>query len=121
MTIDQTIKRAISNGYLEKVYKGKGYDINVNDSGYVWLSDEYDTKIADWRVGEVLLSPSFWQCLGKALGWETYTRCPIRECVRVLPSHRKIPEWLYHWHRFIDHLADGGKPESFAENFFESL
>jgi hypothetical protein len=40
------------------------------------------------------VSPSFWKSLGRARGW--------------------LPDvWRGHWHRFIDHLADGNDAESF--------
>jgi hypothetical protein len=52
----------------------------------------------DIRESEVFLDPSFWQALGKARGWAPET---------------EEKQWLYYWHRFIDHLAEGKDLESF--------
>jgi hypothetical protein len=64
-----------------------------------------------------LLNPAFWQCLGKALGWDSVgAKCWFCE-MHGSARYSGKPEWLYHWHRFIDHLADGKT----AEEFFASL
>ena len=61
---------------------------------------------------EIFLDPTFWQALGKArLWWKQNEPMPPKG------SERIAPEWYDHWHRFIDHLADGGN----AEEFFASL
>jgi hypothetical protein len=59
------------------------------------------------------LDPSFWQSLGKALRWEkrqwyynTFSK-----------GEENNDGWRVNWHRFIDHLAEGGR----AETFFETL
>ncbi len=44
---------------------------------------------------EHLHDPDFWKALAKARKWED------------------VNAWRFHWHRFIDHLADGGDVESF--------
>jgi hypothetical protein len=59
----------------------------------------------------ILLTPTFWQSLGKAMGW-------YEEDV----EHRRgfcVGQgcWLAIWHRFIDHLAEGKS----AEDFFSQL
>lgn len=68
--------------------------------------------------------PLFWQCLGKSLGWGKMF-CLI--CLRKEPELNKCnckgqvydvsPTWRYHWHSFIDHLAEGKSPDE----FFNSL
>ncbi len=50
----------------------------------------------------IFLDPAFWKALGKAYDWPEYT---------------SRPAWKLHWHRFIDHLAEGGS----IEDFFKSL
>lgn len=57
------------------------------------------------EMAVVFLDPTFWQALGKARGWR-----------KDWPTEGS-PDWLFHWHRFIDHLAEGKD----AESFFESL
>jgi hypothetical protein len=44
---------------------------------------------------EHLHDPDFWKALATARKWED------------------VNAWRFHWHRFIDHLADGGDVESF--------
>jgi len=48
---------------------------------------------------EHLQDPEFWKGLGRAHAWQD------------------TGAWLFHWHRFIDHIAFGKKVES----FFSSL
>jgi hypothetical protein len=50
-------------------------------------------------LSEHLQAPDFWKALATARKWED------------------INAWRFHWHRFIDHLADGKD----AESFFASL
>lgn len=95
MTITEIINKAVEGGYPKK-------------ASMIW---------------EVLfLDPLFWQSLGKAMGWKdgnaesagdglVFT-CPV---CKQLSGGRT--EWLYHWHRFIDHLAEGGT----ITGFFEKL
>jgi hypothetical protein len=44
---------------------------------------------------EHLHNPDFWKALATARKWQD------------------VNAWRFHWHRFIDHLADGGDVESF--------
>ncbi|HVB33734.1 MAG TPA: hypothetical protein VNJ52_05090 [Patescibacteria group bacterium] len=82
MTIEQAIKKAIEGGW----------------------KDKWDLDPENRHGSDVFLDPSFWQSLGKALGWgENDT------------AHRN--EWISRWHDFIDHLAEGKS----AESFFETL
>jgi hypothetical protein len=63
---------------------------------------------------EVFLDPEFWKCLGKAMGWKHKTTndkiTQHKDCTRFC-------DWRREWHRFIDHLANGGS----IEDFFKSL
>lgn len=86
MTIEEAIEKAEHNGY-----KGLSYyecEINVNE--------------------HILLDPSFWQSLGKAMGWKAEGR-------RNLEGLKLINKgsWLYFWHRLINHISAGGNYESF--------
>lgn len=63
----------------------------------------------DREISEIFLDRLFWQALGKSRGW---ARLAPYELV-----NKNIPEWHYHWHRFIDALAEGQT----AEDFFKSL
>ena len=81
---------------------------------------------------KLLCDPLFWQCLGKAMGWESYWYGfwdTVVEDERGWRWHPKsimdrthlqtsnlvtIKEgWEHHWHRFIDSLASGQSPDDF--------
>jgi hypothetical protein len=49
----------------------------------------------DHSLQEHLHDPEFWKALATARKWED------------------VNAWRFHWHRFIDHLADGKDAESF--------
>jgi hypothetical protein len=72
---------------------------------YKGTSPDLGEVLGRISIARSILDYSFWQCLGKAMGWsgEHYT----------LESGRK--EWVYKWHRFIDHLAEGKDIESFFD------
>ena len=60
---------------------------------------------------ELFMGASFWKALGKKLRWSN-------EVVVVGERHYTIKDgWRMHWHRFIDHLADGKS----VDEFFKSL
>ena len=49
-----------------------------------------------WKANDI--DPAFWKALGKARSWQD------------------TGAWLFHWHRFIDHIAFGKDVESFFSN-----
>lgn len=119
MTIQDAIEKAIEGGY--KIQERVGGSKSQWELWYVQT--------------QIFLDPSFWQSLGKTMGWdeekrcifcgnevgkemrgdgnEKYYWCPKEERGTAL----KKETWLYYWHRFIDHLAIGRA----AEEFFEKL
>jgi hypothetical protein len=117
MTLQEVITKAIEGGFssqvaIEHVEDLKSHKtLTIHDYGWVFVRED------------------FWMSLGKAMGWnqgdigvcsscgsrgeaENHVKC---NCSEPLPEI--IEEWLYQWHRFIDHLAEGKD----AESFFESL
>lgn len=102
MTIQQTIEAAIRGGW---------------DSEGAVCYEENDI------CNGIFVDPSFWQCLGKELGWEDH-QC--EKCSRTLAEYSngcvccgnkmQPAQGLHHWHRLIDHLADGKDINSFFEN-----
>ena len=104
MTIQQAIEKAIEGGYRPTGDK-----------------NDYRTElvIRAMRKEAILLDPLFWQALGKAMGWLKYTRDD--ECsadnldIKEISNQKWNETWLYHWHRLIDHLAEGKDIESFFE------
>jgi hypothetical protein len=53
-------------------------------------------------LSEHLQDPDFWKALSTARKWEDTNA------------------WRFHWHRFIDHLADGKDAESFFASLWKS-
>jgi len=98
MTIEQAIKKAIESGY-----KNKGNYGFVDGTGKL----EYDDGI--------FLDPTFWQSLGKALGWGYIVVCPVCD-ESDYEKTRNVEEWLYHWHKFIDYLAEGKNPQDYFKD-----
>ena len=87
MTIQEAMHKAIEGGY-----------------------PQYRLDNFSWSVqAQYFLDTSFWQALGKVLGWKTerYEYCRLCDINR--------PEWLSRFHDFIDHLALDKTPESFFE------
>lgn len=100
MIIELAIKRAIKAGFKPSY---DSLDSFILDDPKHW-----DESL----VCRSLLDPAFWQSLGKALGWkQVYERC-LND-----GSKSQAREWVYQWHRFIDHLVQGKD----AESFFHSL
>jgi hypothetical protein len=81
---------------------------------------------------EVFMSPEFWRCLGKAMGWKKYTwtswkgwnelwtEYPTDDDSYNSPFENAYCQrhitYVMFWHRFIDHLAEGKDIESFFKN-----
>ena len=102
----EAIQKAIEGGY-NKFPGSKGFKLK-------------DDILVKWDEGQVhnhfLLDPLFWQCLGKALGWNQTKRIKFHKWNDTYDD-MSCPEWKYHWHRFIDHLAEGKD----ADSFFKTL
>jgi hypothetical protein len=63
----------------------------------------------------MLYDPLFWQALGKAYGWGT-------DAINVSWNikGKDMGTWLYNWHSFIDHLAEGKDADSFFKELINS-
>lgn len=96
MSIQEAIQLAVDNGFeIEGLYDSKHPCIE-------------DTAV-------MFINPKFWQSLGESMGRSEQSNYPLEIS---FGSHRKMwkqsgDEWHYHWHRFIDHLAEGKDIESF--------
>jgi len=98
--MEQAIRKAIEGGYDKR-------------SLDAWQSG----GLEQIGCGLIVLDPSFWQCLGKALGWSK-SCWHLAEDGHVPFRHpaacgNGMHSWQLHWHRFIDHLAEGKDAESF--------
>lgn len=94
MTIEDAIQKAIEGGYDVPRLRANP---EAEQEGVVLLIQ------AHVREHQPFLDAAFWQSLGKALGWDV----------------RAQKDYLYEWHRLIDHLAEGGSAESFFETLTE--
>lgn len=72
----------------------------------------WDFKRAEIRgavtVEAAFVDPLFWESLGKTLGWEELNSITLKQDGRAA--------WHQMWINFIDHLAQGKKPEEFFLN-----
>jgi hypothetical protein len=70
--------------------------LRVRFAGGAWREQNEGYNGLQLRaLTEHLHDPDFWKALAKARKWEDANA------------------WRFHWHRFIDHLADGKDAESF--------
>jgi len=114
MTIQEAVNTAVAGGYhlhgsdgVATVYTGANSDFSA------WTRTDNDSSFLI-PVEETFLDPAFWQALGRALGWEETCELAItcvhgqEECCRCPGSY-----WMYQWHCFIQHLANGQPPDTF--------
>ena len=133
------IQKAIEGGWRPKgsrIRNPKNVELELDD-----IEDIVDpTFYADAQgfrqsVASLFLDPSFWQALGKSLGWgvslENSRVCsgcksiPYYEanCIKVNKcnmTHIKGYNWKYQWHRFITHLSEGKDADSFFKDLLPS-
>lgn len=124
MTLKQAIEKAIEGGWKLKHYekyeqKPKFLVAERKANGSVlynpyWFEMHIITTYRDnkpltqiemVRIELVLLDPSFWQSLGKAMGWGEEKKVGMNW----------VYGYIYHWHSLIDHLVDGESIESYFE------
>jgi hypothetical protein len=87
--VHQAIKDAVEKGgYRYRWWKVNDLESNEGYNGFQLRA-----------LSEHFQDPDFWKALATARRWED------------------VNAWRFHWHRFIDHLADGKD----AESFFASL
>ncbi len=98
--IKKAIEMSIEGGYKYQGNYKCDYTVKVN-SLKVYMNDPEDTKLYI-PFNDLFLSPDWWQCLGKQLGWRGKL-----DLTTAKPHWNGDPEWLYRWHCFIDHLALG--------------
>ena len=114
MTIQEAVNTAVAGGYhlhgsdgVATVYTG------ANSEFSAWTRTDNDSSFLI-PVEETFLDPAFWQALGCALGWEEVCELAItcghghEEC-----RHCHGYYWMYQWHCFIQHIAEGYPPDAF--------
>jgi hypothetical protein len=121
MTIREAVNKATEGGYHINGSDGIETDYGGANSEYsVWTrKDNASSFIVP--VAETFLDPRFWHALGRGLEWEkeVMTVHAVENGRSTLVT-RAGQHWLYHWHRFIDHLAEGNTPDTFFETLIPS-
>jgi len=124
MTIQEAMTLAIYGGYhRHESDGGETYFSGARSDSSVWTSKDHDTS-GMVAVEETCLDVAFWQALGRALRWQGHVppdfalqwdliEAEAREAIAHDLLVKGIPLWLYHWHRFVDWLAEGKTPEDF--------
>ena len=116
--IEEVIRRAVMKG---------GYHADLH----------FLQALPEYARCQLWLDPLFWQSLGKAQGWVDIHGNPLRMCRGC--RRESVPNtvgscnycgenaygnfpymWQGYWHRFIDHLATGGDPETFFRDLLKS-
>lgn len=86
-----------------------------------WFYNESKTQ----NPSDVVMDRTFWQALGKALGWidKDYPngemRCDSPKCDDRYCGYAGYKNPVYEWHRFIDWIADGKDADSFFKQLIE--
>ena len=95
MISKKAIEKAIEGGW-----KPHGIIGDIQDGSY-WQMHPKDKRIPEALVSweKFALTPSFWQALGKALGWDDVSR---ELTPHIFPTGRKTEWWEVQAHRFYD-------------------
>ncbi len=109
MTIEQAIKKAIEGGWDSKA----GPLFSADEFWATFMGKTEADGFDNQPTAGIFLDPSFWQSLGKAMGWEDGTEVRLQWMNDSLPLGDT--HWLYQLHCFIDHLAAGKSPKDFLK------
>lgn len=105
--MEQAIKKAIEGGWKHGIPPAK-----YTDKYAFWGYPEENSAVNFMLYySEICDDPFFWESLSKAIGdTKGYDLEPLRH------NGSNYISWLAHWHRFIDHLAEGKDADSFFTN-----
>lgn len=130
--IEQAIREAVEEGVWVPLDTLLRYTANVKCTvegpaiKCIWSTDDWTNQMKiridaiDWR--QTTLDPAFWQALGRARRWSEAEYSVSFGSTHPTLSTRfggrayTLNTWRYHWHRFIDHLAEGKDAESFFKD-----
>ena len=118
MTVQEALQKATEGGYHVDGSDGVETDYGGANNEYsVWTrKDNASSFIVP--VEATFLDPDFWHALGRALAWDHEVMTVHKvENGRPTVVTRAGQHWRYHWHRFLDFLAEGKT----AEHFFATL
>jgi hypothetical protein len=111
MSIEQAVNKAIEGGWKMPPRQF----LHMTPSP--WPNDTVES-VEVWLYS-TFMDPTFWTSLGKTMGW--WDKSIDRE-YSTEQSRKDFPDswngiaislWEFHWHTFIDHLAEGKTAESF--------
>jgi hypothetical protein len=103
--MEKAIKKAIEGGLEIAIIKSNP---KITKEGVDMVVEQMAKSHKDF-----LLNPLFWKALGKACGWFYPDGRSVAKYINNDPKRTQKDLWLWHWHRFIDHLAEGKDEESF--------
>lgn len=102
-----------------------GYNTPYVFQGFSFLEWFGKERFSEEEISLILLDPLFWKCLGKSLRLDSihYEHCAAAEYHEFGNSKEcdcsAKDEWKVNWHRFIDHLANGGNADEFFTNLIK--
>ncbi len=113
--MEKAIKKAIEGGYTQQ---WELTHIGLEKGNEIAHFKEYDGDgyfKHRKNVYAILLDPLFWQALGKQQGWDKMDEQMQRQYTKSGGGKIGVimMRYVYHWHKFIDHLAEGKDIESF--------
>lgn len=114
----EAIKKAIEGGW-EPFLTRKATNMLLNVNSQYLLDGK---TMAKRSLADIALDPSFWQCLGKALGkekqfvWEAEHTCPL--CAN--DKHTQFEWWNWHSHRFTSLILTSSDTKAFWEELLTS-
>jgi len=114
MTIQEAMDKAIQGGYHIESADGVAIAfIGANDEYSAWTRTDNESSFMV-PVQETFLDPSFWQALGRTLGWNARGDLAIT-CVHgeAVGHSCRGSYWMYQWHCFIQTIAEGNTPAAF--------
>lgn len=110
MTIQEAITSAVNGGYKYQAGTTLAYDNSYDE----WFVNDGDGGFTVPSLSDFWIDPRFWQALGASVGWvgtSVFKNCLCLD--NKNPKQIRMMEWHLYWHKFIDHLIEGGTPESF--------
>lgn len=130
--MENAIKKSIEGGWKFT----NGESILEIDVGGVFIGEKVFIKFFDketeqfsFALSDILLDHLFWQALGKQQGWgkivcancNTDGWTKENECRMCSKGGIgiKTEDYKYHWHNFIDHIAQGGNIDEFFNNLLK--
>lgn len=110
----EIISRAIEGGWrTAPYYKGKTLTKDDVESIAEFFTDQSGSGFKTWQ--EIAFAPSFWQSLGKALGWglvlgweEAYA-----------PTENAAQEWYQNAFHFYEQVLTGGDLELYWKDLLK--